>query len=69
MKTYAEQLESVQTAIEAIEGGAQEYTIGTRIWKGADLNTLYKREERLMGLVRRESGGGGIRVRGITPTS
>lgn len=41
------QLVSVRAAIEAIEGGAQEYTIGTRHLKRADLQTLYDREKML----------------------
>ncbi len=41
------QLESVRTAIAAIESGAQEYTIGNRHLKRADLDTLYARESAL----------------------
>jgi hypothetical protein len=66
IKSYTEQLESVQAAIEAVEAG-QEYTIGNRTWRGADLKTLYDREQRLMPLVARENNGGGIRVRNIIP--
>lgn len=58
-KTYSEQLESVQAAIEAIETGAQEYTIqtaaGSRTVKRAQLSTLYDRERRLRPLAARES--------------
>ena len=34
-------LNSINKAIEAIENGAQEYQIGTRRIKRADLKTLY----------------------------
>ncbi len=36
-----ERLNSIKKAIEAIENGAQEYQIGTRRIKRADLKTLY----------------------------
>lgn len=68
VKTYAEQLEDVQTAIAAIEGGAQEYSVGgavSRSVKRGDLGTLYKRETWLRKMAARESRGG-IRVRGAT---
>ncbi len=58
-KTYTEQLESVQAAIEAIECGSQSYTIqtaaGTRTVQRAQLNTLYARETRLRPLAARET--------------
>lgn len=64
IKTYTEQLESVQAAIEAIEGGAQSYAIGGRSMTRADLGTLYAREEALMPKALREaSGRTGPRVR------
>jgi hypothetical protein len=62
--TYAQQLESVQTAIAQIELGAQSYTLeGVRTVTRADLGMLYKREERLRVMAAREARGGGIRVR------
>jgi len=68
IKTYTEQLESVQEAIAAIESGAQSYEIAGRKQTKADLATLYDREAFLMPKALRESGGRtGIRVRGITP--
>lgn len=68
LKTYTEQLESVQSAIAAIEAGAQSLEISGRKYTKGDLATLYAREERLMPLAARESAGrSGIRVRGITP--
>lgn len=68
-KTFADQLDEVQAAITKIEGGAQGYTgpTGRQVTR-ADLATLYKREERLMMLVNRQSQGG-IRVRSVTPVS
>jgi hypothetical protein len=66
IKTYTEQLESVQAAIAVIEGGAQSYTIGNRTFYRGDLGVLYKREERLQPLAARETGGNaGARVRGV----
>lgn len=50
------QLESVRAAIEAIEGGAQEYTIGNRHLKRADLQTLYNRESTLETQIARLEG-------------
>ena len=68
IKTYTEQLESVQAAIEAIEGGAQSYSIGSRAMTRADLGTLYAREGVLMAKVLREqSGRTGPRVRNSIP--
>ena len=64
IKTYTEQLESVQAAIAAIEGGAQSYSIAGRSLSKADLGTLYAREEYLMPKAKREqSGRTGPRVR------
>ena len=50
------QLESVRAAIEAIESGAQEYTIGNRHLKRADLQTLYNRESTLETQIARLEG-------------
>jgi hypothetical protein len=41
MATVAEQLASVEAAIAAIEGGAQEYKIGWRTVRRAELTALY----------------------------
>ena len=65
--TYTQQLEAVQAAIAAIEGanGAQKYRMpdGQEVTK-ADLETLYKREERLMVKYQRQQAGrSGPRVR------
>lgn len=45
--TLAEQLTSVQTAITAIESGAQSISVNGRSYTRADLKTLYDREDRL----------------------
>jgi hypothetical protein len=68
IKTYTEQLESVQAAIDKIESGGQAYSIGGRSLTRADLPTLYAREKQLRALVDRENRGGGIRTRGVTPS-
>jgi len=65
IKSYAEQLEEVQAAISAIVTGAQNYAIGNRSLTRANLDTLYKQEERLLGMVGRQNGTAG-QVRGIT---
>lgn len=56
--TTLEKLESVQAAIAAIEGGAQEYQLDNnqRVRK-ADLKVLYAREEKLQAQYNRETGG------------
>jgi len=67
IKSYTTQLEEVQTAITAIEGGAQEYQIGDRMLKRGDLRTLYEREKWLRKMADREDAGG-IRLFGATPS-
>lgn len=54
MKTYSEQLEEVQAAISAIEGGAQSYSIGSRSLSRANLADLYSREKWLRSMVARD---------------
>lgn len=43
----SEQLQQVNDAIAAIEIGGQEYQIGTRRLKRADLSLLYQRQKEL----------------------
>ena len=65
--TYAAQLANVQAAIEAIETGAQAYSVaGGRSKTAADLDTLYRREKYLRRMAQRETDGG-IRVTAATP--
>lgn len=42
-----EQLEEVEQAISAIHGGAQEYRIGSRSLRRADLTVLYQERNRI----------------------
>lgn len=58
IKTVTEQLESVQTAIAAIESGAQSYELHGRSFTKANLETLYKREENLLSRHEAEQGAG-----------
>lgn len=53
-QTARAQLERVRKAIEAVEGGAQSYSMDGRTLNRADLATLYAREKQLM---RRLRGG------------
>lgn len=45
--TTQEELQQVNNAIAAIEIGGQEYQIGSRRLKRADLSVLYKRQREL----------------------
>ena len=67
--TYAVQLESVQTAIAAIESGAQAYSVGGRSLTRGDLSVLYAREKWLRRMADAEANGrsGGARVSRIIP--
>lgn len=60
MATLAERLTSVQTAIAAIESGAQEVGHEGRTVKRADLAALYAQEERLE---QRIANAAGSRIR------
>lgn len=55
--TYTAQLVSVRAAIAAIEGGAQDYSMGGARVTKADLATLYKRESELEGKIAGELYG------------
>lgn len=55
-----EQLAQVEHAILAIQNGAQEYSIGTRRLKRADLSLLYQERNRLEREVEALENGGGI---------
>jgi len=63
IKTYEEQLESVQNAIAQIEAGCQSYSIGSRSFTMAALSALYAREAWLRRMV--SSGGSIIMQRGL----
>jgi len=60
------ELKQIDSAIEAILGGAQSYRVGTRSLIRADLATLYKRKDTLEDLIAALSGGGG-RFKRVVP--
>ena len=62
VRTLAEQLESVQSAIEAIEGGAQSYTIENFTYTRGSLKMLYDRETRLLSRIAKQEAGSGRTV-------
>lgn len=51
-----ERLTQIETAISQIESGAQEYQIGSRRVKKADLGLLYKERDRLEEKVKADNG-------------
>lgn len=53
--TLQEQLTQVNEAIAAIEIGGQEYQIGSRRLKRADLSILYKRQKELQSQLENEN--------------
>lgn len=70
-KTYTQQLDDVQAAIDKIEGSFQKYKVSSgsseREGEYARLQVLYSQRETLETKVAREARGG-IRVRGVTRT-
>lgn len=54
----SEQLQQVNNAIAAIEIGGQEYQIGTRRLKRADLSLLYQRQKELQQQIQAEQTDG-----------
>ncbi len=54
---YEQQLISVNTAIAAIEGGAQEYRLGSRTVRRGELATLYAERRRLESIITAQNGG------------
>ena len=62
------QLDRVQSAIAAIEGGAQSFTVLGRLYERGDLSALYAREEQLLKRIEQASRGGS-RMRLGVPTS
>ncbi|MGP7817761.1 peptidylprolyl isomerase [Niallia sp. 01092] len=53
--TLEEQLQQINEAITAIEIGGQEYQIGTRRLRRADLSLLYKRQKELQDQINYEN--------------
>lgn len=56
--TITEQLQQISNAIAAIEIGGQEYQIGTRRLKRADLSLLYQRQKELQAQLEAEQSDG-----------
>lgn len=54
--TLEEQLKQINDAITAIEIGGQEYQIGTRRLKRADLSLLYQRRKEIEAQINYEKG-------------
>lgn len=68
IESYTTQLERVQSAINAVESGAQSYTLKGRMMLRGDLETLYTREAYLRRMVSSDATGGIVLVGGI-PTN
>ena len=66
IRTYTEQLEETQTAIQKIMLDGQSYTIGDRQFNRGNLDDLLKYEKFLRRMAARETRGGGVRFRGAT---
>ena len=54
--TVKEQLDQVNAAISAILGGAQEYSIGSRRLRRADMAVLFKERQRLETALAEQNG-------------
>lgn len=48
MRTLEQQLADIDAAIEKIESGAQEYSIGARRVRRADLASLYAQRDKIL---------------------
>ena len=57
-----DRLNQINMAISAIEKGAQEYQIGTRRIKKAELSVLYQERRRLEQELREQENYGGVTV-------
>ena len=55
-----EQLQEIEEAITAVLSGSQEYRIGSRYVKRAELTTLYRERDRLEKEIQAEQSGNGI---------
>lgn len=56
--TTQQQLDQINAAISAIEQGAQEYSVGSRRLRRADLSVLYQERRMLQRQLYEENGGG-----------
>ncbi|WP_319403155.1 hypothetical protein [uncultured Anaeromusa sp.] len=64
--TLQEQLSQINTAIEKIENGAQEYRLGSRMVRRADLTVLYKERRLIQQEIANEENSGGIYAASFT---
>lgn len=64
--TLQEQLSQINTAIEKIENGAQEYRIGNRMVRRADLTVLYKERRQIQQEIANEESCGGVYAASFT---
>lgn len=64
--TIQEQLSQINTAIEKIENGAQEYRIGNRMVRRADLTVLYKERRQIQQEIANEESCGGVYAASFT---
>ena len=60
--TLEEQYSQINAAIAAIENGAQEYRIGNRSLRRADLSTLYRERRTIQQELAAEQNSGGTYV-------
>lgn len=67
-RTTQQQLDAVDAAIAAIEGGAQSFTVLGRLYQRGQLQTLYAERNRLEQKLQQEARGGS-RVRLARPTA
>lgn len=67
-RTTQQQLDAVDAAITAIEGGAQSFTVLGRLYQRGDLQKLYAERHRLEQKLQQEARGGS-RVRLARPTA
>ena len=67
-RTTQQQLDAVDSAITAIESGAQSFTVLGRLYQRGQLQALYDERRRLEQKLEREARGGS-RIRLARPTS
>lgn len=67
-RTTQQQLDAVDGAIAAIEGGAQSFSVLGRLYQRGNLRDLYAERTRLQQQLEREARGGS-RIRLARPTA
>ena len=60
--TLQEQYDQINAAITAIENGAQEYRIGNKLLRRADIASLYRERRQLQQEVIAEQNSGGAYI-------